>query len=72
MCVFLYDYPNSRNYSIYLVMVQDTKLKSVDRSLKRHISIGLGKTFVKIEYTVWQNSTHYQAEAGEAFARQVI
>lgn len=56
--MFLYDYPNSRNYSIHLVMVQDTKLKSVGRSLKRHISISLGKTFVKIKCTVLQNSTH--------------
>lgn len=47
--MFLCDYSNSRNYSIYLVMIQDTKLKSVQRSLKRHISISLGKTFVKIK-----------------------
>lgn len=39
-------------------MFQNIALKSVDRSLKRHISIGLGKTFVKIKYTVLQNNTH--------------
>lgn len=40
------------------MMVQDTKRKSVDRSLKRHISISLGKIVVKIKHTVLQNSTH--------------
>lgn len=40
------------------MLVQDTKLKSVDRSLKRHISISLGKIVVKIKYTVLQNNTH--------------
>lgn len=56
--MFLCDSPNARDYAIqrlvYLVMFQDTKLKS----LERQISTGLGKTSVAVKYTVLQNSIH--------------